>query len=184
MKKSQFILIKQLKEKLLQFPSIVSKLAKKDPYFIDSLLVWLKSAEDIFSSYNISAVSELAGFRAKILAARISNERGGNIKKKQIKAASDILYDLQSTVLTVLMPFEKKIDDCRELIKQLLTLLKQRGTIHYNPQVSFEVFVNSVWQTILMDNELSVGAIKLKSILSETDIIMVVGDEIEITEFM
>jgi hypothetical protein len=82
------------------------------------------------------------------------------------------------------MPFEKKIDDCRELIKQLLTLLKQRGTIHYNPQVSFEVFVNSVWQTILMDNELSVGAIKLKSILSETDIIMVVGDEIEITEFM
>jgi hypothetical protein len=50
---------------LLQFPSIVSKLEKKDPYFIDSLLVWLKSAEDIFSSYNISAVSELAGFRKK-----------------------------------------------------------------------------------------------------------------------
>ena len=183
MKKSQFILITQLKEKLLQFPSLVSKLEKKDPHFTETILEWLKSSEDIFSTYNISAVSELAGFRSKILSAKISNERGSNVKKTQTKVAANSLYEIQSTVLTVLMPFEKKMDECRELVKQLLTLLEQKGTEQYHPETSFEIFVRQIWQTMLLDNELKMGAIKLKSILSEIDIIMLISDEIEIEEF-
>lgn len=183
MKKSQFILITQLKEKLLQFPSIVSKLEKKDPFFVETVLEWLKASEDIFSTYNISAVSELAGFRSKILATRLSDERGTNIRKNQTKVAASILYDVQSTVLTILMPFEKKMDECRELVKQLLALLLQKGTEPYNPENSFEFFVRRIWQIMLLDNELKMGAIKLKSILSETDIIMLMSDEIDVEEF-
>ncbi|WP_267406656.1 MULTISPECIES: hypothetical protein [unclassified Chryseobacterium] len=183
MKKSQFVLITQLKEKLMLFPSIVSKLEKKDPFFVETIVEWLKSSEDIFSTYNISAVSELAGFRSKIIATRTNDTRGTNIRKNQTKVAANILYDIQSTVLTVLMPFEKKMDECRELVKQLLALLLQKGTETYHPETSFEAFVRTIWYTMLSDHELKMGAIKLKSILSETDIVMLIGDEIEIEEF-
>lgn len=183
MRKSQFILVSQLKEKLQEFPGIVSSLEKKDPYFIDKIMLWLKASEDIFSTYNISEVSEIAGFRSKIIAARITEGRGVNIKKNQIKAASGILYDIQNSVLTVLTPYERKISECREIVKQLLVLTVQTRTQIYDENLPFEDFIKKIWLYILSENDLRMGAIKLKSLLSEMDIIMLIGDEIELSDF-
>ena len=183
MRKSQFILVSQLKEKLQEFPGIVSSLEKKDPYFIDQIMLWLKASEDIFSTYNISEVSEIAGFRSKIIAARITEGRGVNIKKNQIKAASGILYDIQNSVLTVLTPYERKISECREIVKQLLVLTAQTRTQIYDENLPFEDFIKKIWLYILSENDLKMGAIKLKSLLSEMDIIMLMGDEIELSDF-
>ncbi|SHE67242.1 hypothetical protein [Chryseobacterium takakiae] len=107
MRKSQYILVSQLKEQLQKFPGIVSSLEKKDHHFVEKIMLWLKASEDILSTYNISEVSEIAGFRSKILAAKIIEGRGANIKKNQTKAAADALYDIQNTILTVLTPFER-----------------------------------------------------------------------------
>ena len=183
MRKSQFILVSQLKEKLQEFPGIVSSLEKKDPYFIDKTMLWLKASEDILSTYNISEVSEIAGFRSKIIAAKMTEGRGINIKKNQIKAASGILYNIQNTVLTVLTPYEKKINECREIVKQLLVLTAQTHTQIYNPSLPFEDFIKKIWLYILSENDLRMGAIKLKSVLSEMDILMLMGDEIELSDF-
>ncbi len=183
MRKSQFILVSQLKEKLQEFPGIVSSLEKKDPYFIDKIMLWLKTSEDIFSTYNISEVSEIAGFRSKIIAARITEGRGVNIKKNQIKAASGILYDIQNSVLTVLTPYERKISECREIVKQLLVLTAQTRTQIYDENLPFEDFIKKIWLYILSENDLKMGAIKIKSLLSEMDIIMLMGDEIELSDF-
>ncbi|MCJ8152625.1 hypothetical protein MKJ01_02470 [Chryseobacterium sp. SSA4.19] len=183
MRKSQFILVSQLKEKLQEFPGIVSSLEKKDPHFIDKIMWWLKASEDIFSTYNISEVSEIAGFRSKIIAARITEGRGVNIKKNQIKAASDVLYDIQNTVLTVLTPYERKISECREIVKQLLVLTAQTRTQIYHQSLPFEDFIKKIWMYILSENDLRMGAIKLKSLLSEMDILMLMGDEIELSDF-
>lgn len=183
MKKSQFILVSQLKEKLQEFPGIVSSLEKKDPHFIDKIMMWLKASENVLSTYHISEVSEIAGFRSKIIAAKITDGRGINIKKNQIKAASGILYDIQNTVLSVLIPYEKKISECREIVKQLLVLTAQTHTQIYNQSVPFEDFLKKVWLYILSENDLRMGAIKLKSVLSEMDILMLMGDEIELSDF-
>jgi hypothetical protein len=183
MKKSQFILVSQLKEKLQEFPGIVSSLEKKDPHFIDKIMMWLKASENILSTYNISEVSEIAGFRSKIIAAKITDGRGVNIKKNQIKAASGILYDIQNTVLSVLISYEKKINECREIVKQLLVLTAQTHTQTYNQSLPFEDFLKKVWLYILSENDLRMGAIKLKSVLSEMDILMLMGDEIDLSDF-
>lgn len=183
MRKSQFILVSQLKQKLQEFPGIVSSLEKKDPHFIDKTMLWLKSSEDILSTYTISEVSEIAGFRSKIIAAKMTEGRGINIKKNQIKEASGILYDIQNTVLTVLTPYEKKINECREIVKQLLVLTAQTHTQIYNPSLPFEDFIKRIWMYILSENDLRMGAIKLKSVLSEMDILMLIGDEIELSDF-
>lgn len=183
MRKSQFILVNQLKEKLQEFPGIVSSLEKKDHHFIDKIMLWLKTSEDILSTYNISEVSEIAGLRSKIIASKMIEGRGTNIKKNQTKAAADALYDIQNTILTVLTPFERKINDCREIVKQLLALTSQTRTQIYEQTIPFEDFIRSIWLYILSENDLKMGAIKLKSLISEMDILMLIGDEIELSDF-
>jgi hypothetical protein len=183
MKKSQFILVSQLKEKLQDFPAIVSSLETKDPYFIEKTFSWLKSVEDVFSTNNISEVSEMAGFRGKILTAKFSDERGANIKKNQIKIAAGSLYDIQNTVLNVLMPYEQRMNDCRDIIKQLLVLATQTKKLEYNKEMNFDDFVKRVWQYILYDDNLRAGAVRLKSVLSDMDITMLIADEIDLEDF-
>ncbi|MBV8326907.1 hypothetical protein [Chryseobacterium sp.] len=183
MKKSQFILVSQLKEQLLSFPDIVSALEKKDPFFIEKMLLWLKSVEDILSANSISEVSEIAGFRSKILAGKISDERSFNAKKNQLKITANLLYEAQNCVLNVLLPHEGKMNECREITKQVLTLAAQTSTQLYSPELQFEDFVQKVWWFILSDNDLKMGAVKLKSMLSEMDIIMLMADEIERKDF-
>jgi len=183
MKKSQFILVSQLKEKLQEFPDIVSSLEMKDLHFIEKTFLWLKSVEDIFSTNNISEVSEMAGFRSKILTAKFSDERGANIKRNQTKIAAASLYDIQNTVLNVLMPYEQKLSECREIIKQLLVLAAQTKKLEHTKEISFEDFVQKVWQYMLYDDNLRAGAVRLKSVLSEMDITMLVADEIDLEDF-
>ncbi|MFY1045378.1 hypothetical protein [Chryseobacterium sp. GP-SGM7] len=183
MKKSQFILVNQLKEKLQDFRMIVTSLETKEPSFLEKIFSWLKSTEDIFSTNNISEVSEIAGLRSKILTAKFSDERGSNIRKNQIKVAAGILYNAQNTVLNILMPYEQKINDCKEITKQLLALTAQTEIQKYNKNIKFEDYVTIVWHYIISDNNLKVGAVKLKSILSEMDILMVIADEIDLEEF-
>ncbi|ASK31423.1 hypothetical protein CEY12_15480 [Chryseobacterium sp. T16E-39] len=182
-KKSQFILVSQLKEKLMEFPGIVSSLEKKDPFFVEKTLSWLKSAEEIFSNNNISEVSEIAGFRANILAGKISEERGFNGKKNQVKIAANLLYNAQNCVLNVLLPHEGKMNECRDITKQLLALTAQTKTQHYTSEMNFEDFIQKVWWHILSNPDLNIGGVKLKSMLSEMDIILLIGDEIDINDF-
>lgn len=182
-KKSQFILVSQLKEKLQEFPNIVSNLEKKDPFFIEKILSWLTSVEEIFSTNNISEVSEVAGFRAKILAGRFSDERGFNTKKNQIKIAANLLYDAQNCVINVLLPHEGKMNECRDITKQILALTVQKKGLNYTNEIDFNDFVQRVWWYILSDSDLKIGGVKLKSMLSEMDIIMLIADEIDLEDF-
>lgn len=183
MKKSQFILVSQLKEQLQEFPQIVSSLENKDPFFIEKTISWLKAVEDILSTNTISEVSEIAGFRSKILAGKITDERGFNSKKNQLKITASLLYDAQNCVLNVLLPHERKMNECRDITKQLLTLTAQTNTQLYTPEMKFEDFIQKVWWYILSDHDLKIGSIKLKSILSEIDITMLIADEIDLKDF-
>lgn len=182
-KKSQFILVSQLKEKLQEFPKIVSFLEKKDPFFIEKIISWLKAVEEILSNNNISEVSEIAGFRSKIIAGKFSDERGFNTKKNQIKIAANLLYDAQNCVINVLLPHEGKMNECRDITKQILALTAQKKGIHYAKEVDFNDFVQKIWRYILSDTDLKIGGIKLKSMLSEMDIIMLIADEIDLEDF-
>lgn len=183
MKKSQFILVSQLKDQLLEFPAIVSSLEKKDPFFVEKMLSWLESVENILSTNTISEVSEIAGFRSKILAGKISDERSFNAKKNQLKVTANLLHNAQNCVLNVLLPHETKMNECRDITKQILALAAQTTSPLYTSEITFEDFVQKVWSHILSDNDLKLGGIKLKSMLSEMDIIMLIADEIDINDF-
>lgn len=183
MKKSKVQLVKALKEKLLEFPSIVNKLERKDIDFINQLILWIRKSEEIFTTYNISDVSELSGIRSKIIATRYSDNKNITIKKLQLKVAAESLFDTQHIVLKVLIPFESKVEECRELIRQLLLIVSQAQVIKYNKEVPFENLINDLWQFIISNDQLNPGAVKLRTSITMTDIQLIIAEEVNLEDF-
>ncbi len=184
MQKSKLNLVTRLRELLLNYPELVTAFEKKDPRAADKLLNWVKQAESVMGTYQISEVSELAGLRSKIINTQYSQERRSSSRKLQTRTAASVLYDIQHTVLSALQPYEIHAEECREVIRQLLQLICQNGKVLYHKDVPFEQFVLQIWQLIKTNEQLRPGAAKLKAILPEPDIHVLLAEEINLQDFM
>jgi len=183
MKKSIVHLVNVLKEKLIEFPNLVNKMEKKDLDFINHYYLWLHNSEEILSSYSISNVSELAGIRSKVIATRFNEYKKLPTKKLQLKVAADSLFDAQNILLNVITPYELKIEESKELIRQLLLIVSQANIIKYNKKIPLQNFISEIWQFILSNEQLKPGAVKLRTILQLTDIQLLIAEEINIEDF-
>jgi hypothetical protein len=183
MKKSTLHLVTVLNGNLMEFPKIVKSLENKEPLFTEKLFSWILKNEEIFDNYKISEVSELAGLYSKVLIPKFSDNKNSSLKKAQLKAASEILYELQSLVLNVLKPFELKIGESRELVKQILLIISQTQLVKYNSDLPFEDLVETIWQFTNTNEQLKAGAIKLKTLLIIPDIHRLIAEEINLEDF-
>lgn len=184
MKKSIVHLVNVLKGQLLEFPILVTKLEKKEVDFVYQYHLWLKKAEEILSSYNIRNVSELAGIRSKIIASRYNEHKKIPTKRLQLKIAADSLFEAQNILLTVLTPYETKIEESKELIRQLLLIVSQANIIKYNKKFPLENLIAEIWQFIITNEQLKPGAVKLRTTLQLTDIQLIIAEEINIEDFL
>ena len=183
MKKSTVNLVTALKVKLVEFPSIVDSLERKEISFIPQLILWISKSEDILTSYNVSEVSQLAGLRSKIIASKYSDNKSISHKKLQLKIAAESLFDIQNVVLKVLNPLEIKVEECRELTRQLLLIISQTQAIKYNKDLPFDNLIHDIWKFIIVNEQLKAGAIKLKTSLIMTDIQLLIADELNLEDF-
>ena len=184
MKNSSVHLVQLLRAKLIEFPVLVDGLEKKEFSFLENLLSWIKQTEQILTDNRLSGAAELSGLRSRILAPGFAGERNASIKKMKIRAASEVLYDLQSAVARAMHPFEVKVEEARELIRQLLAIVAQTGAIVFDGSRPFEMLINDVWRFINSNEQLRAGAVKLKSSLSQTDIQLLIAEEINTEDFM
>lgn len=184
MKKSVLSLIQQLEKKLLEYPTLVHSLEKKSPYFIDLLLQWIRETEDILTTHSISEVSALSGYRAKILSTEfIETVKLTAKKNERRKIAAECMYDIQSVVTDVLTPKRNAVDECRQLLRQLLNIISQNNIIKYDSKEPFEDFINDIWNFILAHDQLKPGAVKLKTVLPLNDIRLLIAEEINLEDF-
>ncbi len=180
MKTSSLVLTETVKEKLLRFSSIVNKLQSKAPDFIALLEDWIKEVETVFKNNNISESSELAGLRSKIIAPMFANTTRLAAKKKQWQVAAEVLYDLQRTVLEVLKPYEIKVEESRDILIQLLGVLKQTAAVKFKSGDNFQSFVNKIWDIFKTHEQLKPSTIKILSLISEADAQRIIAEEIEL----
>ncbi len=183
MRKSTLNLVISLKANLLAFPRLVNSLEKKQISFLDELILWITKSEEVLIAYNISEVAELAGLRSKLTSPKYIDQRGTSIKKLQLRIAAESLYDIQHVVLKVLNPIELKVEECRELIRQLLLIVSQTQVVKYNQDLPFSELINAVWQFIVSSEQLKPGVIKLKTTLTMSDIQMLIAEEINLEDF-
>ena len=105
------------------------------------------------------------------------------MRKIQLRAAAEVLYDLQSIILRIASPYESKIEECRDLIRQLLLLVSQVGSVKYTQGKLFNDFLDEIWKFIFAADQLKAGAIKLKSSLPISDIYRLLAEEIDLEDF-
>jgi hypothetical protein len=182
MKPSVLDVYTKLNAKLLEFPALVDSLQRKDLDFLTKLMQWIQDVETICKESNLSETAELAGFRSKIVAQDLANTRR-LAKKEKTKVASEIMYDLQHLVLSVSRPYERKIHECRDIVRQLLGIIQQSGAITYDSKIGFQVLVDSIWSMLSNQSQLKPGAAKLKSLIPEQDILRIIAEEIDLADW-
>ena len=184
MKKSVLSLIQQLEKKLLEYPTLVNSLEKKSPYFIDLLLQWIRETEDILTTHSISEVSILAGYRAKILSTDlIETVKLSSKKNERKRVAAECMLNIQEVVINVLTPKRNAVDECRQLLRQLLNIISQNNIIKYDSTEPFDDFISEIWSFILAHDQLKPGAVKLKTVLPFNDIQLLIAEEINLEDF-
>ena len=183
MQTSSLPILDSLKAKLLTFPALVDSMRNKDPDFLQLLERWMKETESILKDFNITECSEIAGLRSKIYSPLFAGSQGQSVRKKQLQIASEVLYDLQKTILLVIKPHENKVNEARDLLLQLLSLLQQSGALKYSEANGFQNFIYQVWSVFSTHEQLKPGTAKILSLVSQTDALRIIAEEINLEDW-
>jgi hypothetical protein len=183
MQVSRLTIIESLESKLLTFPALVDSLKNKDYDFLDLLETWMKETETILKNNNISQCSKIAGLRSKIIAPIFEEGRGRSAKRKQWYIAAESMYEIQSTVLSVIKPYEQKVNEARDLLRHLLSILKQSGAIKYADGTNFQDFINGIWKLFSTHEQLKSSTVSVLALVPQVDALRIIADEIELTEW-
>jgi hypothetical protein len=176
-------IIELLKTKLLEYPVLVDSLKNKDYNFLELLESWMKETETILKNNNIAQCAKIAGLRSKIIAPIFDESRGRSTKKRQFHIAAESMYEIQDTILSVINPYEQKVNEARDLLKHLLSILKQSGAIKYTDGTEFQYFINQIWTLFSTHEQLKPSMVTVLTLISQVDALRIIADEIELTKW-
>ncbi len=180
---SKLTIIESLASKLLVFPALVDSLKNKDSNFLELLENWMRETEIILRNNNIAQCSKIAGLRSRIIAPLFDEPGGRSSKKKQIHIAAESMYEIQNTILSVMEPYEKKVNEARDLLKHLLSVLKQSGAVKYTDETNFQDFINILWRVFSTHEQLKSTTVSVLTLISQVDALRIMAEEIELTEW-
>lgn len=169
-----------LKQSLL-IPDLVTKSANNDMNFLPSLNQWLLDTEKIMKKYNISKCAEIAGLRSKIVSASYSIEPKMHKRKRQFSVATSIIYEAQSTVLSILEPIESRIEEARDTIRQLLGVAYQANMINQN--MDFNQMIQTLWASFSTHEQLKGAITRILVLINRSDALRILAEEIDISMF-
>jgi hypothetical protein len=184
MQVSALSITESLKSHLFTYPALVDSLQQKDFDFLLKLETWMRTVEAILKNNNIAECAEIAGLRSKIIAPLYGDIKKGSVKKKQMQVAADALYEVQSIVFSVVKPYEVKVVEARDLLINLLNVVKQAGAIKFVVGDDFQTFINQVWTFFSSHEQLKPGTVKILTFVSQIDAIRIIAEEIDIKEWM
>jgi hypothetical protein len=183
MQVSSLTIIELLSNKLLEFPGLVDSLRNKDSNFLELLEKWMKEVETILKNNRIAECAVIAGYRSKILVPLFAESQKRSTKKQQLQLSSEIMFDLQDTVLSVIKPHEIKVHEAKDILIQLLSIVKQSGALKYTDTTNFQEFIVRIWQFCSTHEQLKPGTIKILTLVSQIDVIRIIAEEINLVEW-
>lgn len=184
MLKSTFHLVRQLSDQLLVLPDIVRRFERKSPTVMADLLHWIDRCEERLSSHRMVEAAQVAGFKARILSPAFDDDRRGTLRRRQQAIAIGLLHDLQEAVQQGLRPHAAKMQQARDLARQLLQIVAQSGAVRYDPANDLETLVDQVWSLCTRHDQLKPLAAQLRALLSNDDIRLLLAEEIDPLDFL
>lgn len=178
MKHSHIDMYEALLKQSLLIPELVTKSAHKDNDFLEYLNQWLLDTEAIMKKFNISKCSEIAGLRSKIIATSYSATPKTSKKKQILSSATSIIYDAQSTVLSVLEPIEHRLTEAKASIRQLLGVAYQANMI--DPNMDFNQMIPFLWATFSNHEQLKGVTSNILVLIDRSDALRILAEEMDI----
>lgn len=172
--------VNDLKAQLLIVPEIVDKIQNKENGSIVFFLNWIRSTEEILKKFGYAECAVLAGLRGKLLTPEFIEDRRSSRKKDQFRVASEIVFDCQNTILRLIEPMSAKIDEARNIITQILLVLKPAGIIDYDPSLDFNNFIQGLWLMLKTNDQVGGGISKILALVGSSDAIRILADEIDL----
>ena len=183
MQVSSLSIIELLNGKLIEFPNLVDRLREKNYDFLKLLENWMKETEGILKNHRIPECAVIAGYRSKVMTPLFTETQKRSIRKRQLELASEMMFDVQNTVLSVMKPHETKVNEAKDLLIHLLSIIKQSESIKYTDRTNFQEFVNSIWNLCSTHEQLKQGSVKILSLVSQTDVLRILAEEINLVEW-
>ncbi len=179
MKNSYINIYEELLKQSLLIPNLVTKANNKDNVFLIEFNQWLLDTEDKMKKNNISKCSEIAGLRSKIIASSNENSSKTSKRKREFSVATSIIYDAQSSLLEVLEPIEKRLEEARESIRQLLGIAYQTDMLNQNSD--FTTMIQTLWNTFAKHEQLKALTAKILVLVNRSDALRILAEEIDIS---
>lgn len=184
MLRSTFQLTRQLSDALLEIPGIVRQFERKSPHVMTTLMDWIRRAEDLLSTHRLVEAAELSGLKARILAPVFDDDKRGTLRRRQQAVAIGLVHELQLSLQHALQPRAIKVEQARDMARQLLQIVAQSGAIVYDPAVDFETMVDRIWALCTQHEQLKPLAAQLKMLLSTDDIRLLLAEELDPADFV
>jgi hypothetical protein len=83
-------------------------------------------------------------------------------------------------VAKIIFPLEEKIEQARDLTKQVLNVAKSLGLIPKTTSQNFNSFIHHVWSLLGAHEQLKNGINNIKSLVGVTDGIQLLAEEIDL----
>lgn len=184
MLRSTLHFVRQLSDQLLLLPAIVRRFERKSPAVMAELMAWIDRCEALLSGHRMVEAAQVAGFKARILAPAFDDDRRGTLRRRQQAVAIGLLHDLQDAIQQGLRPHAAKMQQARDLARQLLQIVAQSGAVRYDPAHGIETMVDRVWALCIAHEQLKPMAAQLRALLSNDDIRLLLAEEIDPLDFM
>ena len=170
--------VSESKAQLFLIPGIVDRIQRKESAALDNLVEWLKRTEDILQKFGFAQCAELAGLRSKLLTPEFTASQRASRKKEQLRIASEIIYDAQRVVLGLIEPLEEKTNEARDIINQILILVRPTGALDMDPSSSFTDFIQGVWHLLKTNEQVGGGIAKVLTLMNQADALRILAEEI------
>lgn len=182
--RSTFQIDRRLSEQLLQLPDIVRQFERKSPGAMPELMQWIDSSENMLSGYRMTQAADLAGLKALIIAPAFEDDTRGKLRRRQQAVAVGLLHQMQDAIQQGLRPHALKMQQSRELVRQLLQVVAQSGAVHYDAEHGVEALVEQIWALCIGHEQLKPIAAQLRTLLSHDDIRLLLVEEVDPIDFV
>ncbi len=181
MKKSSIYIVNQLKPSLLKLPDLVTAVQNKKFTSVNDLFDWLILLEERLKQLNYTECAEIAGLRAQLAEQKfVLNGKPNERKKRQLQKALAIVYPAQETISSLLKPLEDKIEQARDIVRQMLNVAYSMGIVPEATPQHFTSHIHHVWSILANHDQLKNGINNIKLLVGMTDGLQILAQEIEL----
>ena len=181
--RSTLAIVRRLSDRLLLIPGIVRAFERKSPGAVAELLRWIDETEAAMSGHGLVGAADLAGLKARILAPGFDEDRRIGARRRRFAAAIALVHELQQTTQDALRPLSLKVEQTRDLARQLLQIVAQSGAVHYDPASDATTMVEQIWALATAHEQLRPIVAQMRSLLPADDIRMLLAEEFDPLDF-